>query len=181
MQIQKIILLAVFLVLSQVAFSQTEKGKIQIGGNLGGGFTLLENSNSFSFTSAISTGYFLTDGFLIKENLGFSYSNQRVDTLRLNSQAGNIGVGLYYYFQTGKFQPFVGFQMDYYYSDNYILNTSNFLQANIDIGASYFLNEYVAVEFFIPFRLKRYIIDSSLFPRIDSSFNLNVGFKTYLK
>jgi hypothetical protein len=131
---QKIFILATFMFLTSYLFSQTEKGKWNLGissnfgnfyteGSTGhsslGGFNTyfgfkedgedVDGVSSTNFNLQPGIGYFVVDGLLARLNLVYGYSNLKEDgEITFSSSIVSVGPELRYYFGSSKLRPFVG-------------------------------------------------------------------------
>lgn len=152
----KILVLMTVLLCSQAAFSQTQRGDIQVGGSLGGSYQINANYKGSFIKTALSNGFFFTDGFVLRYNLGYGYTHIKYDNSdNFKKNEFTASIGLRHYFKTGVLQPLVGFGIGYRLEErdlgtigggNPSLSSDSSSSLDIELGASYFLSDNIALE-----------------------------------
>lgn len=171
----KVILFIIALFGTSLVFGQTQKHKIPIGGAIGGSVQISDLGNSYGFAANVSTGYFLSNGILARAKLGYNYFNTNSSLVGIEYSRTNrmIALGARYYFKTGKLQPLIGAELGYIFEiySNSAPTPNNipsrgYYEPVLEIGASYFLNENIAIEIVLP---------------TNSLITFNIGTQIYLR
>jgi hypothetical protein len=168
----KVILFIVALFGTSLVFGQTQKHKIPIGGAIGGSIQISDLGNSYGFGANVSTGYFLSNGILVKAKLGYNYLSTHSSLIGVDYiwTKKVIALGARYYFKTGKLQPLIGAELGYVFETypNPFNNipSRGYYEPVLEIGASYFINENIAIEIVLP---------------TNSLITFNIGTQIYLR
>jgi outer membrane protein W len=171
----KVILFIIALFGTSLVFGQTQKHKIPIGGAIGGSVQISDLGNSYGFAANVSTGYFLSNGILVKARLGYNYFNSTSQLIGVDYiwTKRVVALGARYYFKTGKLQPLIGAELGYAF-DTYPnsaptpnnIPSRGYYEPVLEIGASYFINENIAIEIVLP---------------TNSLITFNIGTQIYLR
>jgi len=169
---KKILLLAVLCISIHHVQAQTDRGDWMVGGNLA--FNTAKKNTSIQFTP--QAGYFFAKNFVLGGQLLVDYSEQ--GTAHLTSWG--IGPFARYYFGETKARPF--FTGDFsYLSTRFKSDLTNSSTTNdafeyfLGAGASFFINENVAVDGILGYRHSKYKNEDG-----SGGLNFKVGFQVFL-
>ena len=197
MNLKKIALLIGILLNSLTSFSQTEKGKLYLGGStsLGLNFTthkidtgssLEKTGKTSAFTISPQIGYFVAKNLVAGLEMSMNFSKYS-DTYNSSSNASNTYVFapfLKYYFDVEKFRPFViaeyglGTVQSKYssrgFESEHKVNTSVLILGG---GITYFFNKTVGIELGLNYSR------TALKPKNNSPYDvksINNGFSSFV-
>jgi hypothetical protein len=190
--------------ISYSSTAQTQKGRIQAGGDVSfslSGFRSFNNPSFYSFTNA-SAAYFLTDFFAVGGSLGFSFSKGAIlDDEQAVTTGISIGTTAAYYLGNQKAQPYVFTGISLNTNSNNAEEPRSYYRnrsVNLQLGAGYsiFIRDNLSIEIGFPFNYRigqtdyiQYTFDpsgnyTSEEGTVNSrrwSFSNQIGFKIYLK
>ena len=174
------------LLCSIMAFSQTEKGSLYLGGgsNLSMGVTNPQNQSWKYFNIAPSAEYFILKNFSIGTDLPYSFSVSRPDGQKHSFHTFGLSPYVKYYFGESAFKPFVGvkYEFESQFSKSQIngelyKNTSSTSILNFGGGFAYFINDKFAVNFDVGYGIFQPFNGSSF----NNSLRSKAGFMIRLK
>ncbi len=168
LSVLSIVLIILFANSTYFAQGKIAHGMYKIGGNVGFSSSSYENDYYKETTSNIyftpSFSYLITDNLELGGNIGFQYYEDKSEpkntqyghTQKYISRQYGIGPLVRYYFQGGKFFPFIG--ASFRYSTNKLSgdNKSESRYYSIFIGSEFFLSASVAVEPLIQYSITNY-------------------------
>ena len=167
---KKYLYLISFLVSSIALNAQTDKGDWMVGGNLA--FNTAKKNTSIQFTP--QAGFFFAKNFVLGGQLAVAYNEQG------STNITDFGIGPYvrYYFGETKARPFFAGDMNFLSSHvKTPLGTSNTtaFEYFLGAGASFFINENVAVDGILGYRHAQYKNEEG-----SGGLNLRIGFQVFL-
>jgi hypothetical protein len=167
---KKILLLSAFVISVQLLNAQTDKGDWMIGGNLA--FNTAKNSANVAFDPQV--GYFFLKNLVLGAQLTVDYTEQG------SIHITDLGAGPYvrYYFGETKARPFFTGDMSFINSriktETTSINSQAF-QYFLGGGASFFINENVAVDGILGYRHSKYKNEDGT-----GGLSFKVGFQVFL-
>lgn len=180
MKFYNLLFFSFFLLSVQFSFGQTKQGHIPLGGSVSGGFIIEEVRSFFHLNAAIESGYFLTDHFMVTGFVNGGLSRQTGGSSNIDGKNLMFGLGARYYWRDSQLQPFVGLELQHGIQHAVVHNDVIIIEViqhsfvtDIKGGFSYFVNENMAFELFIPIRINPYMIFKVLNPTPSSRVNFN--------
>ncbi len=165
-----IVLISFFVSSNYFAQGKIMQGMYKLGGSItfstGSSETDLYDESSMRFSFSPSLAYLITDNLEVGGTIGFIYYENKEDvkatnyydahTYKYYGRNYSIGPAIRYYFDAGKFFPFV--ELGFIYSTNKLSgdNKSESRIFNATIGSEIFLSSSVAVEPFLKYNIKNY-------------------------
>ena len=150
-------------------FSQTDKGSIMVGGQLG----LKTNKNSSSFKLNPNFGVFVADNVALGGNINFDFSKEGT----ISANEFGIGPFVRYYIGKKETKPFLVFSGDYLTStvktNNQQISSSGY-GFLFGLGFAAFLNRNVAIEGIAGYNYADYTNAKG-----SGGFSLSLGFQLY--
>jgi outer membrane protein len=168
---KKVLIALCFVVLSWASFGQISQGTILIGGSSNLGFNSFnEDAGDYTqFILDVRGGYFVIDNLAVGLNLGFS-SVDFGDGKETDTQFGIFGR----YYVNGKIFAGLGYNsIMIKYEDDFSDDESTVSVIPIEIGYAAFINDAVAIEPALNYR----IFDSDA---DGAAFGVSVGVTVYL-
>jgi hypothetical protein len=179
-----VVLLSLFSV--SALYSQTEKGKISIGGQTNLNFSTLSTKYTYQtrFNMSPQVGYFIMNRMLIGFQVPVSFSKETIHDFGLYSGSENIKTTmeltpfLSYYFSTGKLKPYISTKAGFGSEKSKISTStteSSIFSYGGGVGLACFLNERVSLNYYIGYL--------SMTTREDETRGLesDIGISVYLK
>jgi opacity protein-like surface antigen len=167
---KKLLFLAAFLISLQLTQAQTDKGDWMVGGTLG--FNTAKNSANVTFDPQV--GYFFLKNLVLGGQINLSYTEQG------SIHFTDIGVGPFarYYFGETKARPFFTGDMSFinnHFKTETSSGTSQAFGYFLGGGASFFINENVAVDGILGYRHVKYKNEDGT-----GGLNFKLGFQVFL-
>lgn len=167
---KKFILLPILLLSVQLMHAQTEKGDWMIGGTLA--FNTAKKSAVVNFDPQV--GYFFVKNLVMGGQLTVDYAEQ--GSVHLTT----LGVGPFvrYYFGESKARPFFTGDMNYLatrFKTETTTTNNNAFGYFLGAGASFFINENVAVDGLLGYRHSKYKNEDGT-----GGLSFRVGFQVFL-
>lgn len=160
----------VLLLMPILAYSQIEKGRKMIGGDIS--FYSDEIQNTFSFQPQF--GYFLGSKFVVGSGMVLRRSKLKLTNTPSNSSTLSLSPFIRYYVITKKINPFIllggNFATILTKRDNNIPNQS---ALNLGIGNTLFITKNIGLDFTLSYR---YTLQSKL----NRGLNSAIGFQIFL-
>lgn len=129
---KKIILTALFGVMTLAANAQFEKGTKFVGASLSGIGMSYNKSEKVTFGLDATAGYFIADNWMLRGNLNYQHKNKL--------DAVNLGALARYSFRENGISLGAGLEFNHYFSE------SNDLSVPVEIGYTWFLNKKLTLE-----------------------------------
>ena len=149
------VLTAFFLLLFVSAFSQTDKGKLLIGGNADMSLSFQSTTRNFNLSINPTFGVFAIKNFLIGGRYSFgvasrrAFNNDKNEYRTVTSFTTGIGPIAKYYFGKKQLKGFLAANASYLVftqlTKGNVANKNGF-SAGGSVGMAYFFNEHVALE-----------------------------------
>lgn len=167
---KKFLLLPILLLSFQLLHAQTDKGDWMVGGMLG--FNTAKNSATVSFDPQV--GYFFLKNLVMGGQFNLDYSEQG----SIHITDFGIGPFVRYYFGETKARPFFAGDMDFI-TNRVKTNTTTINSQAFGYflggGASFFINDNVAVDGVLGYRHTKYKNEDGR-----GGLNFRVGFQVFL-
>jgi len=197
---KKFFLLAIVLVSTNVILAQTEQGKFVLSGATGLQFLSSNIEVEYdgqssgdmtqnSFTIIPSIGYFVMDNLAVGMTANFSSTTQKNEGYKTKTTSTMILPTVLYYFPVaGNLKPLVqvgaglmSFSKENKNSENSYKDKFSGLALNFGGGASYFINDYVSLNFGVSYTMANleYSNDSDYVQK-QGNFASNIGLSIFL-
>lgn len=189
-----LILISLFVLITNFAFSQTDKGRFLIGAgsklefnNIETDFGGSENISSSELTFAPRIGYFVIDNLNIGIMLPITYQSQEYDEEDRSVLSLAIAPYVQYYFLEDNFKPFIygslgvgtsSIESSTFYGNNGA--DANMFLYELGAGCSYFINRYVAIEAALGYHNETYDYDENVDETTMSGIRFEIGFSVLL-
>lgn len=131
-KMKRLNILLLLMVLALTAQAQFEKGTKYVSASLTGLGLSYSSNEKFRLGIDADAGYFLSDCFMLKANLGYEHKKE-LDDVRL-------GAGARYYFdQCG---VFLGAGAEF----NHFTKNNNDVMIPVEVGYAFYINRYLTIE-----------------------------------